>query len=1036
MIEKKNKENEGYKESRNQVQNRSKERKKSEGAGVICRIAVGWVLCFLCCLFCSVETRAGEQLAFDEQGNLMMTTHDRIATSSRTYKTVGWTIKRYDMPIGAEGNDSVVVMLEDNGAPQPDPDNAGYQYCYFWCDAEMIFNRIGAVSPEWQWELYLNGGTVYLDAVMVVCHSGTAQGGLVNQGDASWGQVYYTFEGIAGAENWTNPDVLRSHFDKRVYFGGNAALLNRKCTYQIHYYECFDDLLELWPLNRYGWDRSGELDRGEQLTVQPEDYSGYGFIYVSAYVEKFYEDGRSEAGWVDVWPIQIQSDTDGLNDIRVGLYYKRRNYVNYLYDKFHMDGDSILVEGDVSIGAGSRQNETFDVSKGVPTGEELYIEGKQNSFGYQVKYANYYGTKTRKVTMVSHYECQWTDSSGTLQTAWWDVPETYYVDRPYSYWCIDAIEVYTLKGMIVYNYAFDEENVRIEDLYHPQIMIEQKEEHIKNEETKQYLIYGGVLIGEGRWPDFPYGIRQTEADLLTEPWRVSNDSFSVDQEVFLDGNEAEACSTNPKLGSDSGKTEIYAEKLKIPVNKKNGRAYESRAEIEYVKFSDGSAIVKEFGPVNPVTLHTPVVCRGYVTDERIYNQLWKPNQERKTWILGRNFYMQMSAFGEHLNQLGYGVQDYERYVGKYQVKFPFPVYYEGTYYEPETWLDYEEKIWEGNGAGMCFYLPTGVPEGDYTVLVRSLAYNSDSEHEGKIEENGNYMLENYGAFEEIPVTVCGRLYGMRITDIERESWKPVFWNQQGDWIGHKYTIGLHNLNGELVRRNPLAVFPILAGGNPLDAEYEGEPLGSAFSYVIESIGDYAEEDGVLVEPEFYVTDRDGGNRRKVDLYHFYEQDGVTEWKSIKESEESGIQNMGKNQRSNTGSCEQNVKDSLTAVNSVQEWSGRFVVPDDIFAVPAGTDIEEYVRTNGSIEETDEIFIRKGYLLVQFDIYTVKAGEKHLSYINEENAKDGFANMWKIEGFTNPRLRKDKSEFTLEYGDVFLYDLEKHQKDSHEIMGTH
>ena len=84
---------------------------------------------------------------------------------------------------------------------------------------EEIFEKIESVSPEWAQELYENGGTVYLDAIMTVVESGTVCGSLSKDGATS-GEVYFTYYGIAAARGWNDPYALKTRFNKSVYFQG------------------------------------------------------------------------------------------------------------------------------------------------------------------------------------------------------------------------------------------------------------------------------------------------------------------------------------------------------------------------------------------------------------------------------------------------------------------------------------------------------------------------------------------------------------------------------------------------------------------------------------------------------------------------------------------------------------------------------------------------------------------------------------------------------------------------------------------------
>ena len=115
-----------------------------------------------------------ESLKFDSNGNLLMTTRDKKAGSSVRYKTIGWTLKRTQT--SSDHTSSVRLKLEQNGASVSDPSDPSYVFTYFKCDKALIFAKIGEASEDWQRELYQNGGTVYLDAIMTIVENGRIQG--------------------------------------------------------------------------------------------------------------------------------------------------------------------------------------------------------------------------------------------------------------------------------------------------------------------------------------------------------------------------------------------------------------------------------------------------------------------------------------------------------------------------------------------------------------------------------------------------------------------------------------------------------------------------------------------------------------------------------------------------------------------------------------------------------------------------------------------------------------------------------------------
>ena len=77
--------------------------------------------------------------------------------------------------------------------------------------------------------------------------------------------------------------------------------------------------------------------------------------------------------------------------------------------------------------------------------------------------------------------------------------------------------------------------------------------------------------------------------------------------------------------------------------------------------------------VNPVVVHTPVVCKGGITDDIAHNQQVIPTAHFSL-VLGRNFTVGVSTVGTHKDQKGYGTRDYEKYTALRQIRFPFEVY--------------------------------------------------------------------------------------------------------------------------------------------------------------------------------------------------------------------------------------------------------------------------------------------------------------------------------------------------------------------------
>lgn len=158
---------------------------------------------------------ASEEIYFDDEGNLIYITYDKKATSSVSYKAIGWILKRYDAPMDAPGQQYVIVRKIEYAVD--DPDNPGYLYCYFWSDRDEILSAVEKVSPQWRKQLEEYGSTIYIDNVMTVCNNRVPLGNVDENGNCT-GEVYYTFDGIKNARSWARPEFLKSYFDIKLQF--------------------------------------------------------------------------------------------------------------------------------------------------------------------------------------------------------------------------------------------------------------------------------------------------------------------------------------------------------------------------------------------------------------------------------------------------------------------------------------------------------------------------------------------------------------------------------------------------------------------------------------------------------------------------------------------------------------------------------------------------------------------------------------------------------------------------------------------------
>ena len=96
------------------------------------------------------KTVLAEELYFNEEGDLVFSMHDKIATSGIKYKTIGWVIKRYDDGLYTSGQSFVNIPRSGFIYRIPDPENPEYRYTTFVVDGAMIMERIAQTSKIWR----------------------------------------------------------------------------------------------------------------------------------------------------------------------------------------------------------------------------------------------------------------------------------------------------------------------------------------------------------------------------------------------------------------------------------------------------------------------------------------------------------------------------------------------------------------------------------------------------------------------------------------------------------------------------------------------------------------------------------------------------------------------------------------------------------------------------------------------------------------------------------------------------------------------
>lgn len=715
--------------------------------------------------------------------------------------------------------------------------------------------------------------------------------------------------------------------------------------------------------------------------------------------------------------------------------------------------------------AEERGSEAFDAVKGIPGGEPLYCNGWTREYLRSYEYKKISGEKVYPVTVSRTYHLSWTekrmytDADGQLKersvqrSRSQTVSRTVYVKRDYSYWQIEDLYVGIPEQMTVYNKALPGEKVVLEPQGYLSPALEYQrylteKNHIKEPEYRKSLKLSPVsLSGGSSAPVVPDENFQGYAQKIVPEIKVRNDRLLFNGDSIMEDSWREKRTSSPaelpEAQIQTGDNVFYKKGLFLPVSLKNGN-YTSRGEVVYktlvhIKDKDKASRAFEIEEINPVFIHTPAVCNGSVENKYRDCQMLFPDRERGALVLGKTFQVALWAKGHHRAIPGYGYQDYSRYIKSRQVKFPFEVIYKGEKQEKNKWLEIGEEE--------EFYLPTDVEEKKYRIEFRCIAKNAA---EGMKEEHwANLSEENYIASDWVDAEVSGQLRDFSIYDIsDYPLWQQVFRKEDSlEKTGFSF---------------PVKQMPLQRGSHPLFENKGILKTGYTLRMSCRTIGEMEEEGAyVRIVPRFYHISQDFKERRPVDVYYSETIDGELkqlvkiggkrdknnikglrlgdsylsipkeELKMTAEKKKENLQQFIKKEHKTFTfsnimlSCHIQM---LSAVKGVQKWYFEYYLPSKIYVTEKGFLLEEY-RGRNKLNLQERFWIRDGFLVLNFDIETIRKGKRYLSYRNEAMSAKGYRNQWQHE-------KGEIIEEPLALGDVALFDLKGSAAVDYQSRGTH
>jgi hypothetical protein len=763
------------------------------------------------------------------------------------------------------------------------------------------------------------------------------------------------------------------------------------------------------------------------------------------------------------------------------------------------------------IKADVRGAERFDVSKGIPTSESLYVNARAKAYLYRNQFTEIKGTKTYPITVSRTYSLSWTeyvsgppDSKGNPTTV--PVPrsdsqtvtQSYTVERKYSFWLIDRLEVYSLQRAEVANYALPSAKVTLQPSGYTAPTVSGNHEasvsaHVTDPVYRNVTLPIQSLNGGSSRPSVPTENWKSEAEQAVGKIKVRNDSLVFNGQTIMDNRIIEETAPIPGVIPTApmiGQNVLYGSGFVIDSGKSNKAAQPSSGTLSYALIKGiggGSNQTFPISGINPVTVHTPVVNRATISDDQAHNQKTVPTSGRSALILNRPITVTIPTSGQHRDITGYGNRDYAKYIRDKQVRFPFDVY------KADRTTLIPKDTWTSISVGQLqttFYLPVWVDEGNYDVLFRSFAENSPASFTS--QPNANLDVSHHVATQVVPVEVIGRLFDFRITDIADYQWETVFRTAKGSATptGNSYWVGSKGIDGAARGNTSPYVLPIRPGSNPeIGKKNVAIKTGYHFKFEVKTLGNmFGAGDGILITPTFYFVDKRGQNRQPVDLYYHSGNKRFIHIGSAEDTEQrlvtldTRLRNVPQQELTNTAGSlwrlsgatgnqttyvQQFLKDAAqkkiyvggydglllppqlrtfigsmqvpTGVDTaranaaVQLWRGEYSLPAAPFAVPAGFNVAEYGRKH-KLDDQSPIFLRDGYLIVNFNIETIRnrnTSQPHLQYKSAP-----LNNQWQMEGFGRSFVDPYGARFSLLDGDVAFYHADLSSYDDFGAGGTH
>ncbi|MBO5179239.1 MAG: hypothetical protein J6B87_02700 [Clostridia bacterium] len=747
------------------------------------------------------------------------------------------------------------------------------------------------------------------------------------------------------------------------------------------------ELMKGTTINKY----SGDKIPSSLTSLNLKDYKDY--ENTGVYIGGKYEDKSGTNQY------NISINTSNINysmDYIVEFYYSSKTNV-FTYEMLDAIPESLAQEEIAKIGSNAINKEKYDVEKAIPTSENVYVSVRL--YNYILKYAfdEVTDITTSKVTFIQPYICNGEEKK---------VTSMYEVPVGAKYYKLKYLEVYKAESAEITNKVLPGETVTLAASKDntPTIVYEVPDSYITYDtELNKTITLPTLEVADMKYVKSVVGSDEYAKHEAVSNSKVRNDKLIIDGKTVTSSEWKTGITNEPNkiIPTIMDQSVLYKNGYTVAKTNLNG-TYDSSGSVTYkksknIKGTSKDIIIQQVEP-NSVTVHTPVVnnttldnSSALLSNQKI-GELAKNSNGIKAMalVLDEEFTLKISNSGTHIDLKGYGNRTYNinqgvnknSYAKLKQVKFPFDVYIvKGTNKElikANTWytLALSDETFK-------FILSKSAKEGaydskgnEYYIETRVIAENAvEDENVSMAQQTANTDIKNYVATNRIFVEVIGRVYDLTITNTTDPKW---------------------NLEDELkVEEQPVGQ----AGQNNPKYKYALK-LGYSVSFELKTKGE--KSDAVVMVPKYFYIDKNTGEVQEVDLYYH-----TTNKKYVKLENDHTVSNV-------------------VFSDYIGAWNGEYKLPASTLAVAKGA------KLPSMLTDSNEIFLKNGYILVQFDVKTNYNTWEYLGY-----SKPKQNTQWQKENATQTITLPNDKEVTINgVGNFVLYEANVRASNDYEVGGTH